>query len=441
MLLTAGLTIADVIGAGILAVPTVFKLFGWLPGLGVLVVMLAMNTQLSMLLWKLKQAFPDSNTYWGIWREVFDSWLSIRDASTLAFGASNYIFIFSMMGLYTLGCGKALGMLLHDVPLCLPHWTLLSLFFVMLIHINGQKLGSWPSLIWVNLGTTVGTVIIPIAYMMWQGTETSRPQSSQVHAVADMSLSDAFLGISCMFFSLPGQFMLIEIMGEMQDTSEFPRAYLGFSVPFQLLAFSFVGLGGYYYRGDALTGIIVDFIPFNLWFRIAAACLLSHMMLVYIVKSTVVCRAVHRKISPDTADGESETGRLVWSSTVVGVMLAAICISQTIPFFTDLVELLGAIAAPWTCWIVPILLYVVHMYNSGRLSEISKLEWLMFAIELTLAVVVSFGGTYMSILSIREHWKTYGPPFGCHCEDMWSTCGCSATHAGMEQCPLKQPLL
>eukprot|EP00438_Fugacium_kawagutii_P021568 Skav212152 [mRNA] locus=scaffold754:63599:68056:+ [translate_table: standard] len=76
--------------------------------------------------------------------------------------------------------------------------------------------------------------------------------------------------------------------------------------------------------------------------------------------------------------------------------------------------------------------------ESSRCSRFMKgLEWVVIGLEVMLALILLLFGTGSSLRTIAEEWSTFGEPFECHCEGLWKTCNCSASHPGMaEVCPL-----
>merc|ERR1719478_1852773 len=100
--------------------------------------------------------------------------------------------------------------------------------------------------------------------------------------------------------------MIVEIMSEMENVAEFPKAYAKMSAPFQCLAFLICGLGGYYFRGDLVSGIIIDSIPFGVWFQVAAVCLIVHMVITWVIKGIVFCRAVQALMDSSVIDDDSK---------------------------------------------------------------------------------------------------------------------------------------
>merc|ERR1719253_687461 len=115
-----------------------------------------------------------------------------RTGMALIAGAGQYSFIFAMLAIYMLSCGRALGDIFYSVYVCLPTWTLVAGMLILPFHATARKLGTWQSLIWINVLTIVGTCCIPLAYMMRQGPDVTRPPGSVFVAVESFNFSMAF---------------------------------------------------------------------------------------------------------------------------------------------------------------------------------------------------------------------------------------------------------
>merc|ERR1711861_92548 len=90
-------------------------------------------------------------------------------------------------------------------------------------------------------------------------------------------------GLSTYMFAFTSQFMLVEIISEMRERTELPKAYVGYAAPFMCFAFVLVGLAGYYYLGNAVQLMLPQNLPFGILFRLAAVCLLLHMLISYLI--------------------------------------------------------------------------------------------------------------------------------------------------------------
>jgi len=435
--LTAGLIIADVVGAGILSMAVAVARMGWLLGAAMMMILLAMNVHISLLMWRVRMHFPGTRSYVELATAAF-SRTSEGQQKTVALvsGSTQYVFIFCMLGLYALSSGRGLGNMLYDRKVCLPTWTLIACAMILPFHTTARRLGTWQSLVWINVATIVGTCAIPLVFMAWQGVAETRAPGSAVYAVTDFSFAGTFGAMSTFTFAFTSQFMIAEIISEMRDPGEFPKAYVQMAAPFQAVAFLTVGLGGYYFMGDSVYGMIGDNIPFGSVFRVAAFCLVAHMLVTYMIKGIVICRALHWVLDEAADNDESYKSWGQWTSVVTITLVLSWLIACIVPFFSDLVDFIGASFTPICCYIIPIAMYVRWSRDFREADDQpSKLEWLIISVELLTAVLLCFIGTFFSVKSIIDKWDVYGPPFACHCQQMWNTCNCSASHAGMrEQC-------
>lgn len=440
--LTAGIIVADVVGAGILGMPRAVRSFGWLLGGVVMVIMLAANVHISLLMWRVKMLCPeahDAHSYVQLCRRAFQRAPKQQRRLVLWLtGVSQYSFLFGLMGLYLLSAGKGMGMLFYEANVCLPVWAAIACAMMLPFAGTAREMGSYKSLVWINILTLSGTVLIPLFYYIAVGVDNIRPEASQVHAIAPMTLWGVMSGLSTFTFGMTSQMVLVEIMSEMKDPAEFSRAYVTFSAPFQLAAFMIAGLGGYYFLGDKVSGMINENLPFNLAFQFAACCLVVHMLISYLIKGVVLCRAILQKAKQSYSNPQDPRKRtlVAWNAIVITILAGAWLLANLVPFFGDAVDLLGASFTPLSCWVIPILMFARFYWDAApeERPTVTCLEWFCMACELALAVVLMVLGTYESLLSITENWHTYGYPFECHCEGLWATCACSAEHIGMDLC-------
>lgn len=433
--LTAAILVADVVGAGVLSLAVAVSKLGYIAGAITMVFLLGMNLHISLMFWRVYMRHPSARNFSDlVSASLVNAPLEWRSALVGFVAVTQQLFIFLLLGVYVLGFGKALGMLFNEIHLCLPTWAMLGAVIALVLQANSRDLGSCEQLIWANCATILGTVLVPLIYMAVQGVENTRRPNSHVCAFefANMSLLDVCSSLSIFAFAFTGQLIQVEIMAEMKDPGEFPTAFCWMSTPFQSLAFLLVGLGGYYYKGDSIDGIISDSIPFGYAFRLGALCLLTHMLITYLIKAIVLCRQLHRRWDRLEALESSSKSWLTYNVIAVAVVTASWLLSQIVPFFSDLVDLIGASLTPLLMWMVPILLYCYSNLQTG--TRMHTLEMIVVTLELILSASLMIVGTYASLTSIKRHWDTYGGPFSCHCEDMWRSCQCSATHAGMEFC-------
>jgi len=436
-LLTAGIIIADVVGAGILSMGMAVAKFGWLMGSVVILLLLSMNVHVSLLMWRVRMGCPATYTYLDLASAAFSrapAWQ--RRGMELTTAGLQQLFLFLTLALYSLSIGRGLGTFFYaEFRLCLPLLVLLGLAVLLPVHISARSLGQYQSLIALNVLTIMGSALIPLGHMALSGAENTLAPGSEMQAVADLSFSGMLSGLEVMSFAFTSQFMLVEIMAEMRDPEQFPTAYM-ISAPFQGIMFLLAGVGTYVYMGSQVSGILGENLPFGPTFRVASACLLIHMLITFLIKGVVFCRWAQQLWNPGGLNDTSSKGLAGWSATVALSMGFSWLLASIVPFFTDLMELLGAFLTPMACYIVPIVLYVRYLYDKPNKDEtIGPLERGVLVLEVLLSLVLMTFGTYFAVTTIASNWHRYGMPFECHCQNIWSTCECSAQHAGMERCP------
>merc|ERR1719498_2080619 len=89
---------------------------------------------------------------------------------------SQMSFLFGLMGVYLLSAGKGLGILFYTAELCLPIWMLIGCAVLLPFAFTARELGTWQSLVWINIVTLTGTVVISIAYFAAAGVDEVLPE-------------------------------------------------------------------------------------------------------------------------------------------------------------------------------------------------------------------------------------------------------------------------
>eukprot|EP00928_Gymnodinium_smaydae_P088997 TRINITY_DN73012_c0_g1_i1.p1 TRINITY_DN73012_c0_g1~~TRINITY_DN73012_c0_g1_i1.p1 ORF type:complete len:503 (-),score=101.81 TRINITY_DN73012_c0_g1_i1:331-1761(-) len=435
--LTAGIIVADVVGAGILGMPVAVAKFGWVLGAILMVVLLMANVHVSILMWRVRMYSPtccDAITYNDL---VLGSFANApgwqRYAMAGLAGFSQKSFLFGLMGLYLMSAGKGFALMFYETRICLPQWAFYAAALLFPFAATSRTMGSCQWLVWLNVITLCGTVVIPLGYYSIFGTEGVFAAGSEVKAFEDLSIVGVLSGLSTYTFGMTSQFMLMEIISEMDNPEELPKAYALLSAPFQLSMFLLAGLGGYFYMGSNVEGMMNENLPFGPALQIGAVCLLTHMLISYLIKGVVLCKSIHKAVDKKYAKSSNNSLRSWsgWVALVFLVLAVAWLFANLVPFFGDMVDLLGASLTPLSCWVIPICMYLRYYVDAEKKPHISTFEWVVLALEVLLALILMVFGTASVLRTITEDWATYGAPFDCHCQGLWNTCECSADHPGM----------
>merc|ERR1719265_1616922 len=134
--------------------------------------------------------------------------------------------------------------------------------------------------------------------------------------------------------------------------------------------------------------------PFGPWFQLAAACLIVHMVITWVIKGIVFCRQLQHSWDEKLAEDGSQQGWVQWVALVTSIMAASYFIAQIVPFFVDLIDLLGASLSPVVCFLLPITFYCRQLKDIGNKEDRpSCCEWVVIILELMFSIALFLFGT------------------------------------------------
>ncbi len=109
----------------------------------------------------------------------------------------------------------------------------------------------------------------------------------------------------------------------------------------------------------------------------------------------------------------------VWLGTVIFTAILSYVIASAIPFFNDLISLVGSIFGVAFCFSLEGAMYI-HLIWPGYKDRTLRSRWFWLAVALNAFLVllgffVMVGGTYASVLAIRDSFNEglVGQPFSC----------------------------
>jgi amino acid permease len=412
---TAGLLmIADVVGAGVMSLATAFAQLGWLPSFCSLVFWYVVNMYIGVLIGECHEAWPHSESFMDLSQRTYGR------RARIATGCAVYSFLAFVLGDYVLILGETLQMMFYETKMCGWFWTgigvlfLLPLSFVRLLALTNK-------LMVLNLVTIVGSIMLALGRLAsmdeaeiqaWSLQTNHTMRQTEVIA-ADISLMSFFHSQALFAFAYIGVFIYLEIIAEMRNPKEFKKSLLMFSGPFQFTVYALTGSIGYFLIGKSANGLLIKQIPQGTAFRVSAFLLAVHMVLTFMVKGTVLSRAIHMFVSPETAkDFSSLKAYRVFFFVATAVMLFCFFVANLIPFFDDLTALLGALQTPFVGFVLPIMFVLKARKKLQRDNR--KYETRFMALIIAFMVLLFFVGLATSTSNIISKWQSYGSPFkGC----------------------------
>jgi amino acid permease len=206
-------------------------------------------------------------------------------------------------------------------------------------------------------------------------------------------------------FAVGSQKLFLNIRHELSDRKAAPRS----------LAMSLSAFGTFYVvialaAGSHPPAFLFDAIPAGLNRRIAGLLLWAHVVVSYAINSQAICSSMDRlvwyRVTSDTISASQRW--LILSSLMV---VAAYTVANAIPFFQDLVALIGALTSVPLTLLLPAIFWRKYMaVPIWKPTHDSLYSYLL----IVFAVVFMMSATVGSVYSIQQDWSTHGPPFSCN---------------------------
>lgn len=193
-------------------------------------------------------------------------------------------------------------------------------------------------------------------------------------------------------------------MAEMKDYREFPKS-LFVAAPFQYVLYLAVGIVGFLYDGAQAKDIIIAEInpkESGVTFRLASLALLFHLLVAFIIKTTVFTRVVYRLLTPSLKlhHATAFKRRLAWLGISACVLLTTFTLANAVPLFGKMTSLLGALQVPILGYIMPVIFFLCARNRLGL--ETSRSWKAAFSMIIVFAISLLLVGTASNIQSFQH---------------------------------------
>jgi amino acid permease len=412
---------AELVGTGVLALPRAVTVVGPARGAALLVVFSALCWYSGILLHRVQSWFPAAITY----GDAAGAVLGARGRAICA--GFIYLAFFGNLALYLLTCAAALQEVLWDRKgLCT--WPLTAATVLFLLPLNQLR-----SLHMVSYAASASAaaILAALAIVLVVALTDTRAQAlgggeAPVLALAlaappeedPRSFFKVMNAITVIIFCYGGHGLFFEVMSEMKEADDFPRA-ISLTTVLTLAVYLVVSLVSNAVYGDELLhrGNILFALPDGGAKRVAAALLFFHVCVSYVLAQQVIGRAIHVRFWHRDVDQGSRRERWQWFGISLGLALVSFFIANGIPFFSSLMGLIGACSTAPLTFAFPALMAVKgRALLQDRLVRFDThaLEYPVLALFLLLAAYLTVVGVASNLKEISNQWARMGHPFACH---------------------------
>eukprot|EP00039_Didymoeca_costata_P025424 m.13251 g.13251 ORF g.13251 m.13251 type:complete len:502 (-) comp4820_c0_seq1:88-1593(-) len=264
----------------------------------------------------------------------------------------------------------------------------------------------------------VGAVIICLIMFMIELLKESHPKPrTSTDFPKGSSAMYAAQACSTILFAYQGQTIFPEIMSEMTNPEDFPKAVYS-SIWFMTSVYLIVALLGYYAMGSDSTYLQTwadDVMGNSLVTTLANALLAIHVMVGYAINGNVFNKALFKalfarkdgaEVAADMVD--SKPGNLPWFGVTCITVFGAYLFANLVGDLDGLISLIGAFCGTCLTILFPVAA-VMHLQK----KFLGPLEKVGHSIIFLAGLALLGFGSYSSCIEIYKDAKASGGPFSC----------------------------
>ncbi|CAE6972029.1 pks1 [Symbiodinium sp. CCMP2456] len=253
---------------------------------------------------------------------------------------------------YMLVMGRALQMSLYDLPLCLPAAVLLTIVALVVPIFGVRKLSESVPLAFFNSLLIVAVIVLAL----YRAGSTTPPCPHTFYFDPGLSGMVVLGAATNVVYSYAGQWMYFELMDTMAAPEDFPKSF-SIAGPFMLISYLAVACLGYGFgsgSGDLIAGM-----PHGPMLQAAAAMLFIHVLIVYLIKSVVLVHFLHGCWKPNQVDARGLRSYVQHGGLGVLLLLMGFVVSNMVPFFSQLLGIIGGLFAGPIGFLFPITFFLL----------------------------------------------------------------------------------
>ncbi|EGV66721.1 hypothetical protein PSN45_002655 [Yamadazyma tenuis] len=419
------------IGLGVLGLPSTMNVLGFLPGMVCLIVLCILSTWTGVEIGRFRLNHP--------------SVYGIDDATDMIFGKyAREVMGFGFWLFYTLLYGATLLTLsiafnsLTGHPICSVAWSGIGAVVALILGISIRTMKVLSALGYIAVGSIFLAVWVVAIACLTQGTPSAAPDPDNIDkmirvASTGVPFKSIASAIATQLLSLAGTPAFFTIHAEMKDQKQYIKAlFLGQGfVVFNYIAISVIVYAkvGQYVASPALgsAGPLFQKISYGIGLpALFFACFFQAHISAKYALVRILRNSMHLQ-------SNSKTHWATWISMMSIVIAIGFVVAGAIPFFDDLLGLIGALLGSFFTLIIPGTLVLWEIDRRFGPDEKSNTRWFTSSLKywnsgkhtaasiflshfcIVSGIFILFTGVYGSIASIVDGYAdgTVSSAFSC----------------------------
>ncbi|WWC62344.1 uncharacterized protein I303_104940 [Kwoniella dejecticola CBS 10117] len=403
-----------IIALGVLAMPTVLSATGGVPGSLIILIIGLITTWTGHVVGLFKKNHPEVYSMDGVGYILGGKW-----------GREFFTVAYPMFMIFLSGSGfVAISIAFNAVTAyatCTVAWVVVAMVGTFALA-SIQTLSKVSILGWIGFVSVMAAILIITISVGIQDRPSAAPQTGPWDKnIAAVNHEGTFLGgmgaVSTVVFSYSGTPAFFNVVGEMRKPRDYDRS-LYWCQSIVTATYLTIGIVVYYYCGQYLAnpalgsaGTIIK--------KVAYAIALPGLFVSVTIYTHVGAKMIFVRVlrGSEHLTAHTFTHWAVWLGTVAGCVTISFILAEAIPFFGDLVNLIGATLGTLMCMIACGWMWL-HDNLPRRRSD--KSLYYRILVVLNVAIVIAgffivITGTWSAVVSIRNSYSTglITSPFSC----------------------------
>eukprot|EP00931_Biecheleriopsis_adriatica_P046363 TRINITY_DN26611_c0_g1_i1.p1 TRINITY_DN26611_c0_g1~~TRINITY_DN26611_c0_g1_i1.p1 ORF type:complete len:438 (+),score=69.11 TRINITY_DN26611_c0_g1_i1:180-1493(+) len=405
---TCAIILADAVGTGVLSLSRALAQLGWGPGLVCLCVTAPLFWLSGFFVMTAHIHVDGKGHLARSYGDIFGSMVG-PTAQRYAWALVWSLAWFATAG-YMLTIASNIQNLFYDVHMCLPTAAVLACLLVM----PGAQMRTLDGLAFHAMASFVALLIviaIALSFLLGDGASCNNSPPGP------LDFWGVFNSLGAFVWAYAGISYYPEMLAEMKRPQDFAKKSM--AVAFVLMSTLYMAVSCITYAkcGEGTPDSLVSVIPQGPWLRVAALLTIYHVMVTYLVSSSVLIRGVvtscgcfNKALEPGLE------GRAWWFGISFVFTLCAYLCSMAVPQFGNLNDLNANLVCAQGCLVFPptffLLIQRTAPWKDGIIkSVLTVMSWASLCLGLFLTVAGGLG----SIITIYQDATSNSDyaPFAC----------------------------
>jgi len=308
---------------------------------------------------------------------------------------------YSVLPLYMLTAIESLRSAFYWTDVCYYVWGL----FVCGVMILPVQMRSFDAISGVVAVSDASVIVVIISILVALGTEGQDTPDGFEHSIGvpKEKFFTAYNSVSAMIFAYQGQSVFLEIMSEMKTAEDWPKA-LWFGQSIMIPCYVVTAATGYYLLGDTVPGFLPSALPNNGVKTFVNLLLCFHVIIAYLIHNQPLTQGIEAQMDPTK---RASNVRHFWLST--SILFSSYVVANLIPFFSELVAILGAAFGSPILFAYPTTFYLRGMKSRGlpvprkHMILCSFALYVLFPLTFILGIISAFVTLAEKSLALTEN--------------------------------------